>query len=315
MRRGRSSGETSGSAYTVSDAARRRDDDDTVTMQRLHDAGRGGRAKTLSVEPGDGFAKNDGDGHRVPSGARRLIRVDQNDDDRARTSGMVSDCDQRRAHCAPDSRCAVENDGRSHAFGPRARSNFTPYKGMANGADLAPLARNRSGAHRGNCEHRVSELHALGAPLGWSLYPGRSWASVFGALVGIPLGYAMGLSNWFRGWFDPIVEFMRPVPPLALIPLVIIWAGIGETGKIILLFLAALVDHDHCGAGPVSRASNDLEGPCGLFAGGHEVPASALCDYAEQRCRRSSPARGSRWGFAGAPSSPPSSSPPRRGRA
>ena len=63
---------------------------------------------------------------------------------------------------------------------------------------------------------------------------------ILGAAVGIPLGYAMGLSNWFRGWFDPIVEFMRPVPPLALIPLVIIWAGIGEQGKIILLFLAAL---------------------------------------------------------------------------
>jgi taurine transport system permease protein len=61
-----------------------------------------------------------------------------------------------------------------------------------------------------------------------------------GALVGIPLGYAMGLSGWFRGWFDPIVEFMRPVPPLALIPLVIIWFGIFETGKITLLFLAAL---------------------------------------------------------------------------
>ncbi|MBT8417632.1 MAG: ABC transporter permease subunit, partial [Silicimonas sp.] len=63
---------------------------------------------------------------------------------------------------------------------------------------------------------------------------------LLGAIVGIPLGYAMGLSNWFRGWFEPIVEFMRPVPPLALIPLVIIWAGIGEQGKIILLFLAAL---------------------------------------------------------------------------
>jgi len=50
----------------------------------------------------------------------------------------------------------------------------------------------------------------------------------------------MGLSGWFRGWFDPIVEFMRPVPPLALIPLVIIWFGIWETGKIVLLFLAAL---------------------------------------------------------------------------
>ena len=62
----------------------------------------------------------------------------------------------------------------------------------------------------------------------------------FGAIVGIPLGYAMGLSGWARGWFDPIVEFMRPIPPLALIPLVIIWFGIGENGKIVLLFLAAL---------------------------------------------------------------------------
>lgn len=61
-----------------------------------------------------------------------------------------------------------------------------------------------------------------------------------GSLVGIPLGYAMGLSSWFRGWFDPIVEFMRPVPPLALIPLVIIWFGIWESGKIVLLFLATL---------------------------------------------------------------------------
>ena len=74
------------------------------------------------------------------------------------------------------------------------------------------------------------------------------WASVSrvlagflaGTLIGVPLGYAMGLSGWVRGWFDPIVEFMRPVPPLALIPLIIIWFGIWETGKIVLLFLASL---------------------------------------------------------------------------
>lgn len=79
----------------------------------------------------------------------------------------------------------------------------------------------------------------LAENLGWSLL--RVLAGfILGCLVGIPLGYAMGLSGWFRGWFDPIVEFMRPIPPLALIPLVIIWFGIWEAGKISLLFLAAL---------------------------------------------------------------------------
>lgn len=61
-----------------------------------------------------------------------------------------------------------------------------------------------------------------------------------GALIGIPLGFAMGLSSVARGLFDPIVEFMRPVPPLALIPLIILWFGIDETAKISLLFLASL---------------------------------------------------------------------------
>lgn len=61
-----------------------------------------------------------------------------------------------------------------------------------------------------------------------------------GCLVGVPIGFAMGLSRVMRGLFDPIVEFMRPIPPLALIPLMIIWAGIDNKPKIILLFLAAL---------------------------------------------------------------------------
>ncbi len=75
--------------------------------------------------------------------------------------------------------------------------------------------------------------------VGWSLFR-VIVGFILGSLVGIPLGYAMGLNNWFRGWFDPIVEFMRPIPPLALIPLIIIWFGIWEQGKISLLFLAAL---------------------------------------------------------------------------
>ena len=75
--------------------------------------------------------------------------------------------------------------------------------------------------------------------VGWSLYR-ILMGFGFGCLVGIPLGFAMGLSRVMRGIFDPIVEFFRPIPPLAFIPLVIIWSGIGERSKILLLFLAAL---------------------------------------------------------------------------
>ena len=75
--------------------------------------------------------------------------------------------------------------------------------------------------------------------VGISVY--RVLSGVFyGALLGIPLGFAMGLSSIGRGLFDPVVEFMRPIPPLALIPLIILWFGIDEFAKIFLLFLASL---------------------------------------------------------------------------
>ena len=66
---------------------------------------------------------------------------------------------------------------------------------------------------------------------------------VFGAfllacIVGLPLGLAMGMSPLIRGIFDPPIEFYRPIPPLAYLPLMIIWFGIGETSKILLIFLS-----------------------------------------------------------------------------
>jgi taurine transport system permease protein len=74
---------------------------------------------------------------------------------------------------------------------------------------------------------------------------GISAARVFGAfilacLVGIPLGLAMGMSPFIRGIFDPPLEFYRPIPPLAYLPLMIIWFGIGETSKVLLIFLSVL---------------------------------------------------------------------------
>jgi taurine transport system permease protein len=72
-----------------------------------------------------------------------------------------------------------------------------------------------------------------------------SFLRVFGAfllaaLVGIPLGLAMGMSRLARGIFDPPIEFYRPIPPLAYLPLMIIWFGIGETSKVLLIFLSIL---------------------------------------------------------------------------
>ncbi|MCU0801617.1 MAG: ABC transporter permease subunit [Rhodobacteraceae bacterium] len=74
---------------------------------------------------------------------------------------------------------------------------------------------------------------------------GISAARVFGAfllacLVGIPLGIAMGMSPLVRGLFDPPLEFYRPIPPLAYLPLMIIWFGIGESSKVLLIFLSVL---------------------------------------------------------------------------
>jgi taurine transport system permease protein len=56
--------------------------------------------------------------------------------------------------------------------------------------------------------------------------------------VAVPVGLSMGVSRIARGIFDPPIEFYRPLPPLAYLPLMVIWFGIGETSKIILLFLA-----------------------------------------------------------------------------
>ena len=62
----------------------------------------------------------------------------------------------------------------------------------------------------------------------------------WGVAIGVPIGLSMGLSSRWRGIFDPIVELLRPIPPLALIPLFIVWFGIGEEGKVNLLLFAAI---------------------------------------------------------------------------
>ena len=57
-------------------------------------------------------------------------------------------------------------------------------------------------------------------------------------LKAVPVGILMGVNRVARGIFDLLVEFDRPLPPLAYLPLVVIWMGIGEGSKILFIYLA-----------------------------------------------------------------------------
>ncbi len=184
------------------------------------------------VDPGDGFAKNDS--AAIAQWRTGLINVDRNDELTKKDGAQVIAINGQKI--APGETVQVE--GGAVTLSDKGTPNFEPTKGW----QMEPLYLPSPEAVWVRSMEVVQDgfrNFTLLQHLGYSLF--RVIAGfLLGAAVGIPLGYAMGLSDWFRGWFDPIVEFMRPVPPLALIPLVIIWAGIGEAGKIILLFLAAL---------------------------------------------------------------------------
>ncbi|MBA3516598.1 MAG: ABC transporter permease [Rhizobiales bacterium] len=74
--------------------------------------------------------------------------------------------------------------------------------------------------------------------LGWSMFRVFS-GFVLGALAGVVIGIAAG---WYRSFglvARPLIELLRPIPPLAWIPLAIIWFGLGEPSKFFIIFLGA----------------------------------------------------------------------------
>ncbi|GAA6164380.1 hypothetical protein NBRC116590_20840 [Pelagimonas sp. KU-00592-HH] len=220
-------GETS-FEYTLEDADGNRDDA-TVTV-RVFDFGED--APRFDVEPGEGMAKNDA--VAMNASRSKTILFDKNDETNRKNGAKVVAIDG-----APISKTApLDSDKGRFALTDKGAISYTPPQGL----QMDPVYLPPPEAVVSRFWEISSEGYrgfTLWEHLGYSLFRVIG-GFLFGAIVGIPLGYAMGLNGWFRGWFDPIVEFMRPVPPLALIPLIIIWFGIGEVGKIILLFLAAL---------------------------------------------------------------------------
>jgi NitT/TauT family transport system permease protein len=60
-----------------------------------------------------------------------------------------------------------------------------------------------------------------------------------GTLLAVPVGFCLGWYKGLRSFIDPVINFFRALPPIALIPLVIVYFGIGEVAKTVILFYAA----------------------------------------------------------------------------
>lgn len=87
----------------------------------------------------------------------------------------------------------------------------------------------------------ISQAGFMDATLGQHLAASLSRIAIAllaAAVIGIPTGIIMGISPTLRSILDPLIELYRPIPPLAYLPLMIIWFGIGEGSKILLIYLA-----------------------------------------------------------------------------
>jgi NitT/TauT family transport system permease protein len=62
---------------------------------------------------------------------------------------------------------------------------------------------------------------------------------VIAVVIGVTLGALMGRYRWMDDLADPLVELLRPISPLALFPLAILWFGLGDASKIFIIALAA----------------------------------------------------------------------------
>jgi ABC-type nitrate/sulfonate/bicarbonate transport system permease component len=80
--------------------------------------------------------------------------------------------------------------------------------------------------------------HLLQNHILYSLYR-VGWGFSIACVLGVPLGLLMGWFPRFHRVFSPIVELVRPIPPLAWIPIAIVWLGIGIRSAAFIIFLGA----------------------------------------------------------------------------
>lgn len=94
--------------------------------------------------------------------------------------------------------------------------------------------------------------------IGWSL----------GVVIGAPIGILMGRVNIVRQLLDPYIEFFRFIPPIAFVTLAVVWFGIGETSKVVLIFYTSVfIVTVSTIAATVSISDNKLQAAANLGAG------------------------------------------------
>ena len=93
---------------------------------------------------------------------------------------------------------------------------------------------------------------------------------ILAAVVAVPLGIAMGAYKGIEAFFEPFVSFCRYLPASAFIPLLILWAGIGETQKILVIFIGSVFQITLMVAVTVGGARRDLVEAAYTLGAGHK---------------------------------------------
>ncbi|MEW9552038.1 ABC transporter permease [Nonomuraea sp. NPDC050783] len=103
--------------------------------------------------------------------------------------------------------------------------------------------------------------------IGWGL----------GLVVGVPVGLLMGQVPFIRRLLDPYIEFFRFIPPVAFVTLAVVWLGIGESSKVVLIFYTSVfIVTLNTIAGVLSVNETKLRAAAALGAGRWQVMRSVV---------------------------------------
>ncbi len=98
------------------------------------------------------------------------------------------------------------------------------------------------------------------------------WAYFLVVITAVPLGLLSGYNSKVRAIFEPIIEFYRPLPPLAYYTILVLWMGIGESSKLALLYLAGFAPvYIACVAGVIRIKEDYINGAYTLGASSRQI--------------------------------------------